>query len=213
MMPGRMRAAGRGPRAAAFLPLGAVLLYLAGCATVPPPVTVSTPWPERRAALQSRTRFGLSGRVAVAADGQGFNGHLRWEQDGARSQIDLDGPLGVGGVHVVLQGGELTLTAADGTRLDAAAARDELIERLGFEPPLGSLRYWIQGVPDPGSEATETADTVPRLAALSQDGWAITYSGYQAVAGQWLPQRMTLQRGTVRVRLVIDNWRGVGRGT
>ncbi|HTY48915.1 MAG TPA: lipoprotein insertase outer membrane protein LolB [Steroidobacteraceae bacterium] len=212
MSAGRRGAAGAGPRAVApalalcTLALCTVL-YVAGCATRPP-VVASLPWPVRRGELQARSHFELSGRVAVAADGQGFNGRLRWDQQGPRTQLNLDGPLGVGGVRVVLEDGRLSLTGADGTRLDSDAARDELMARLGFEPPLASLRYWIQGVPDPGSPAVETPDALPRLAALSQEGWTIDYTGYQAVAGQWLPQRISLQRGTVRVRLVIDSWRG-----
>jgi len=215
MRAGRRGAAGTGPLRAlpATLALcgalcGALSGLLAGCASLPPPVPAPLPWPERRAQLQARTRFGLTGRVAVAAGAQGFNGRLRWGQDGARSQVNLDGPLGVGGVRVVLEAGALSLTAADGTHLDSDAARDELQARLGFEPPLASLRYWIQGVPDPGSPAVETPDTRPRLTALSQEGWTIAYTGYLEVAGQWLPRRISLQHGEVRVKLVIDNWRG-----
>ena len=187
-----------------------LLLVLAGCRTLPPPAPAApTPslsgldWSARRALLQGRESFGLSGRVAVAAGSEGFNGHLRWSQQGTTSLLDLEGPLGVGGVHVRSDGTQFDLTNAAGQRLDSDAARAELTNRLGFDLPLAHLRYWVQGVPDPALPATETQQG-ERLSGLAQDGWNITYTAYQDPDG--LPQKLSLVRGDARVRLVIDAW-------
>jgi outer membrane lipoprotein LolB len=98
------------------------------------------------------------------------------------------------------------LENARGERLDADAARAELERRIGFEPPIGSLRYWVLGVPDPASPAAEELDAEARLARLEQNGWQIEYTGYAAVDGRWLPQRLTLRRDDVRVRLLVERW-------
>ena len=70
---------------------------LAGCKTLPlaPAPSPSEPWEVRRAALQARDKFDLTGRIAVAAAQDGFNAKLRWQQQGRQSQLALDGPLGV----------------------------------------------------------------------------------------------------------------------
>lgn len=190
--------------------IGTVLLvaWLAGCQTMPAmrEPTAPIPWDARRAELQQRDRFELRGRVAVAAAGQGFNARLRWEQAGTKAQLALDGPLGVGGVQVVSDGATLTVANSKGERLDSEAARSELTNRLGFEPPIDSLRYWVLGVPDPSQPAEETLDSDQRLVSLQQNGWQIDYTKYVAVGNRWYPQKMTLKRGDVRVRLVVDNW-------
>jgi len=185
-----------------------IALFLTGCKTLQPAPLPSDPWDVRRTALQSRDRFDLNGRIAVAAAQEGFNAKLRWKQDGARSQLALDGPLGVGGVRIDAQGATLNVTTARGDRLDSDAARREIESKLGFEPPLASLRYWVQGVPDPSHPADEVLDADQRLAVLRQDGWQIDYTGYAAVSGQWLPSRMTLRHDDIRVRLVVDGWGG-----
>jgi len=165
------------------------------------------PWPERRAALQADDTFSLSGRVGVAADGQGFNASLRWEQEGARSRVALDGPFGVGGALIESDGSELTLTDARGRRVDGEAARLEIERRLGFELPLAALRYWVRGVPVPDTPAAETLDAAAaRLATLEQDGWRIEFTAYAPTASVELPQRLTAQREGTRVRMVIDRW-------
>ncbi len=91
--------------------------------------------------------------------------------------------------------------------MDSAAAHADLATRLGFDPPLSSLRYWILGVPDPTQPATEELDQrQQRLQGLTQAGWHIDYTLYVAVGGESLPARLTLQRDTVRVRLLVDDW-------
>jgi outer membrane lipoprotein LolB len=185
------------------------LAVLAGCRTAPPPVSLhaAQAWETRKPELQARTHFELRGRVAVSTGHDGFNANLRWAQDGGHSHLTLEGPLGVGAVQVSATGDDLTILAANGTQLDSAAAHRELAARLGFDPPLQSLRYWVLGVPDPGEPATEEIDEAQqRLRSLAQGGWRIDYPQYLAVGTEWLPARLTLQREAVRLRMFVDDW-------
>jgi outer membrane lipoprotein LolB len=168
--------------------------------------------------LQARDHFALKGRVAVAAGKDGFNASLHWTQVGSRSDVALQGPLGAGGIQISADGNTLSIVDSHGDRLDSDAARAELAARLGFEPPLESLRYWVLGVPDPATPAKEAVDAQQqRLQSLQQDGWQIDYNSYMPTtlpaasseagnAAAWLPSRMTVQRAGVRVRLVVDGW-------
>ena len=52
-------------------------------------------------------------------------------------------------------------------------------------------------------------DAEGRLASLRQDGWTLEYDDWQAptdLAGPSLPMRVTAERGSARVRLVVDAW-------
>lgn len=195
-----------------LLPAGRVLaglalvLALAACQTVPVSPAPSIAWSVRRPALQNLSRFGLNGRVAVAVGHQGFNAGLRWTQAAAVTRLALTGPLGAGGVEVTADGGDLSVVTSSGKRLGNADARAELEDKLGFEPPLASLRYWVLGVPDPGAPASVQLDSQQRLTALTQDGWRIAYNAYMPVGAEWLPRLLTLQRAQVRVRMVVDGW-------
>jgi outer membrane lipoprotein LolB len=188
-------------------------LWLAGCQTVPKPIApavapeqVVAGWPARRAQLQARAQFSAQGRIGVVAGSDGFNGHLRWIQDGTRSTVSLDGPLGVGGVRIVDDAGALTVTNPSGEAYDSQAAHDALVRRLGFEPPLDSLRYWIQGVPDPATPSTESLSAQGYLGTLAQSQWTVTFGDYMQTADGALPRKMTLARAQVRVKLVIETW-------
>ncbi len=196
-------------RSTAWVGVLLTLAALTGCRTLPPaPLGTSAPWPERRPQLQALAHFQLKGRVALSASGNGFNANLRWSQQQARSQIALEGPLGVGGMQIIANGSDLDIVTPHGERISNEAAHAELNARLGFDVPIERLRYWVLGAPDPQQPSEESVDASGQhLASLVQDGWHIDYDAYTSAAGQTLPARMTLQREAVRVRLLVEDWR------
>ncbi|HTP39301.1 MAG TPA: lipoprotein insertase outer membrane protein LolB [Steroidobacteraceae bacterium] len=183
-----------------------MLLLVAGCATVPPaPAPAPQDWAARREQLQSLQDFSLSGRLAVAAGNQGTSGGLSWQQRGKDVSAQISGPLGAA-ARIRYSEGELQLTASDGTDLQGDAARQRLAAMLGFEVPFDSLHYWLLGVSDPATPATETLDELQRLAQLQQGGWTVDYTSYQAQGARWLPQRLTVQRADLKLKLIISAW-------
>jgi outer membrane lipoprotein LolB len=181
-------------------------LLLSGCATLPRPAGAPLPWAQRLAALQAIGQFDLQGRLAAANGSEGFSAGLRWHQQDDHAVIDLTAPLGFGAAHIEQSATNLQLTTSKGQVLDSAAASDELRASLGFEPPLTSLRFWILGASDPKTSAQEFLDAEQRLAHLEQDGWQVDYADYVLVQQQWLPRRLSVTRGALRLRIVIDNW-------
>jgi len=184
----------------------ALAALLAGCVAPPRKAVTQLPWPDQRARLQALDTYELTGRVAIVAGTEGNSAHLSWQQQGARSTVELSGALGLGGLHVVADGATLDVQTSKGDRLTSDQAREELESKLGFQPPLSSLRYWLLGVPDPALPSTETVGTDQRLTALVQDGWQVAYPDYLEANGYSLPRRLTIRRGDVRVRLVVYRW-------
>ncbi len=180
------------------------LLPLAACHTLAP--LPATAWGERRAALQAVANFEVNGQLAVATPSEGFSANLRWQQQGVSSDLLLRAPLGMGGARLNFDGEVLRVTNNQGTQLQGLTAQAELVRVLGFDPPLTSLRYWLLGAPDPANVATETLNGELRLARLQQGEWQVDYGEYQQAAGLWLPRRIALHRGEIRVKLQLSHW-------
>ena len=166
-----------------------------------PDLALPDGWEARRGTLQGWPGYELRGRVAVASGEDGFSGNLRWLQRPTLTRLELDGPLGVGGVRYEFTPG------ADPAALEQA---------LGAPVPLASLRYWLLGVPDPdptlvAEESLEHGEA--RLATLRQAGWEIAYPRYAPVAGSRLelPQRIEVRREGLRLRVWVDAWQGMPR--
>jgi outer membrane lipoprotein LolB len=192
--------------------LGAVaaLGLLAGCKTVPPAVVAGpgadAPWPEQRAALEKLDRYGLNGRVAVAANGQGFSAGLRYEQLPRGSNLALDGPLGIGGIRVVLDGQDVEVATSRGEKLDGEAARAELERRLGFALPLAELRWWLLGIPAPGEASLNQDDGSGEIRGFTQSGWQVSIDTRAPGLGFALPRRLTAEREGTRLKLLVERW-------
>lgn len=194
----------RNLRSPVFGCLLSVMTLLAGCASflgvTSLPSALPVGWEARRDALQSWTTFESRGRVAVANNGEGFSGAWRWAQTAKRSRLELEGPLGVGGMQLDFDGGASN-----------DASRAALEQQLGFTLPVESLRYWMLGVPDPHSLVEERIATdAPRLDSLTQQGWTVIFKNYAPVVGAdyELPQRIEVSREALRVRLIIESWGG-----
>jgi outer membrane lipoprotein LolB len=195
------------------LPLGAAVAalgLLAGCATAPPAVIVGpgadAPWPEQRAALEKLDRYGLNGRVAVAANGQGFSAGMRYSQLPRGSSLALDGPLGIGGIRVELEGQDIEVATSRGETLDGEAARAELERRLGFALPLAELRWWLLGIPAPGEASLDQDGGNGEIRGFSQSGWRVSINARAPGLGFALPQRLTAEREGTRLKLLVERW-------
>lgn len=177
------------------------MLALAGCAAAP-----RAPDPAAAPDPASLRQWTASGRMAIAAGSEGGSGSFTWQQDDATTRLDLRGPLGAGAVRLTIAPGFLTLADGSGRVLDAGAAEADLRARLGADLPWTSLRYWMLGVADPGSEAAvQDADNVP-WRVIEQGGWRLSYEAFRAEQGLELPQRFSAERAPVRVRVVVDRW-------
>jgi outer membrane lipoprotein LolB len=155
-------------------------------------------------ALQQAQAWQLDGRAAVALGTQGWQASLNWQQRGTDAEVHLAGPLGVGALVLKKTPAGLSLNGAP----PSAVVLAQLRERLGFELPLNDLRYWLLGVPDPGSAFELARNEEDRAQELSQAGWTVAYERYMPVGVDRLPARLVLTREGVRVRIVVDRWQG-----
>ena len=197
-------------RLAASVALG-LLAMLAGCRTAPPPTVVlgpgaDAPWSQQRAALEKLDRYSLAGKVAVAANGQGFSAAMRYAQQPQSADLALDGPLGIGGLRVALREKGLEVTNSRGEALDGEAARAELERRLGFELPLGELRWWLLGLPAPGPSVPDAVPGSDELRGFTQNGWRVSINTRTPALGFSLPQRLTAERDGAKLKLFVDRW-------
>ncbi len=207
-------AIGSATRIAASFAVAAVML-LAGCRTLPPqPVLgpgADAPWAAQRAGLEKLDRFGLTGRVAVAANGEGFSANLRYERQPERTDLALDGPMGIGGVRVAIAGDDLRIETSSGKQLDGAAAREELEQRLGFALPLAELRWWVLGIPAPGDAQLDEDSGSGEIRGFTQNGWRVSIDSRAPGLGFALPRRLTAERATAeipaRMKLLVEQWR------
>lgn len=187
------------------------IALVAACATTRPPLapeSASPPpaWQGHRQAVLAIDHWAINARVAVRKGNTGMSAVLRWAQDKDAYRVSIFGPFGQGAVQMRgdRNGGELR-TAEDKT-YKARNMQHLLYERLGWPIPVLGLRYWARGLPVPGTPTRFGFDAHGLLAWVEQFGWRVEYPRYGPVDGVELPRRITIERGDLRVKLVIDQW-------
>jgi outer membrane lipoprotein LolB len=191
-----------------LLPIAVLCALIAGCAGTPKTTQPGTAIP---ADLNDLDRWQAHGRLGVSGPDKdkGGSGSFAWRQSGDLSNVEIRGPIGIGGVHLEMSGAggnpDLVLQTSDGRRLESDAAWRELQTQLGASVPAGNLRFWMLGLAAPGEHRWLDADE-NGVVTLEQGGWRIDYQRYSDEPGVRVPVRMSATSGDARVRIVVDRW-------
>ncbi len=132
-------------------------------------------------------------------------------QRGDVANVDIRGPVGIGGVHLEMRGtgGTPNLTLANQRRprssqSDAAWSGTAEPPRHSRCPPaicVTGCSAWPRRASINGTKKTENGVTT-----LEQGGWRIDYQRYSDEPGARVPMRITATSGDARVRIVVDRW-------
>ncbi len=190
-----------------------IALLVAGCAAVPtrPVVDSAAVWASRRADLITLNAWDIKGRVGVRSGPKSGQATVIWERRDDAHSIKLFGPLGGGLVQLTQDASGAQLRDSKNKVYTAASAQDVLLDSTGWTIPFDDLKYWLAGVPAPGSADELRIDDFGRLEFLRQSGWEIRFIEYEQQARHELPrkvflQRMPLSSRDVEVRVVIKRW-------
>jgi outer membrane biogenesis lipoprotein LolB len=159
----------------------------AACALTP----AATPLP----ALESvPASFEMSGRIAIRQADRSDIAKLRWTHDGARDLWVISSPIGNEVARIESDKGAATLQRAGGAP-EEATDFPSLTERLlGVALDPIALASWLHG----GT-------------ATTPGGWNVTVDEKQRAGAVDIARRITASRNDVSVRLVVDEYRALGR--
>ena len=186
-------------------PIWFVLLAFTGCVTVPP-VELKRLTPEARSALYELSHWQLQGRIAVRTRTDKWQASLRWQHLPEQDNLYISGPLGQGAVAITIRKDFIRLQQSDGQVQTSDNPEQVLRSQLGFPVPLSDLYYWVLGVPGAAELFEPEYDELNRLKTLKQSGWLIAYQRYQTVKQYILPGYINVSRGSVQLKLVVDDW-------
>ena len=120
------------------------LLLCSGCSTLPSQHRAeaqSIPFSQRHKTVNALSDFTVSGKVGFIRDGKGGSASLDWQQQGTQYLVRLYGPFG--SESVTLQGNaqHITLTRANGQRLEAHNPETLVQQALGLNIPAVSYTH------------------------------------------------------------------------
>jgi outer membrane lipoprotein LolB len=177
-----------------------VRVFASGCSTLSrAPVTVD---PAKVTALD------LTGRVTVRVESKSYPGRIHWQHAPGADEVWLYSPVGTGIARMRQDASGALLITSDGKEYRADDLRLLARQVLGWDMPLEGLQYWVRGVEWPAlSAAQQEYDENGRPKLLTQAGWRVAYLDWAPAGVSGLPSKLDLSGESLRLRLVIDQWK------
>ncbi|MGB1238598.1 MAG: lipoprotein insertase outer membrane protein LolB [Pseudomonadales bacterium] len=192
-----------------ILALSLCSLLLSGCSmfqSKPEPAPQPTiSWQEHFNQVNALDDWRASGKVSITLDKRVQSAKLVWQQQEDKFHIAFIGPLGQSGPVLKGDEGSASLTIPKEPEIKGPNTSSLLQQRLGWQLPVESARFWIKGIPSPLSES-EILLEQEKLSSLKQDGWDITYDRYLRSGDVELPAKITLTRPELKLKFAIYNW-------
>ncbi len=182
------------------LSLGGCLIFLLSACSVAP---VEQDVHYSRASmlhLYDLERWSFDGRLALTGQNDSWSANISWEHSPEAEKIKLSGPLGQGAVVISLTRGVVTIDRGGNDVLSSTQPEEFINQQLGMFVPVGSLRYWVVGLPEP-SHSYKDAEN-----GFNQSGWLSEYKQMQRVDDGAMPLKMMVMNNQVKLKLIIDHW-------
>ncbi|MDR3478919.1 MAG: lipoprotein insertase outer membrane protein LolB [Gammaproteobacteria bacterium] len=189
--------------------LPAFALVLTSCATVPAPETPKNEtltWNTRTQTLSNINSWDIKALIAIHTSKEAESATLRWQQNKQNYTIYLFGPLGSNSYTLNGTPSKVELTSPKGKKFTADSAESLLAQQTGWRLPVTNLKYWVRGLPVPGTAATKHFDTYHHLTELNQDGWHVQFLRYTSMHGIDLPSKIFLNNTDLSVKIIINQW-------
>lgn len=157
--------------------------------------------------LASLSQWSLSARLSIRHQSDAWAGQMRWLQKPSMYLININAPMGQGAMQLRSNpqfGVEMKL--ADGKITYADDPQSLLYDFTGWQIPMAGLKYWVQGIPTEAMIEKITFDEDGRLSELHQGEWQIVYRSYRQVGQSFMPRKLILQKGALKILLVVDHW-------
>lgn len=181
--------------------IGALLIvfYLTACTSVPVETNLEYSIAPRKN-LYDQPRWAFEGRLAVSSAKDSWSANIAWDHVPQEEKLRLAGPLGQGAVLIMLSDGKVTIDRGKGDVLFSDDPEGFINRELGVFVPVGSLRFWVLGLPEPLIAYQLVGQ------GFVQGGWLVEFKQMQFIDGRSMPQKIEINKQGVRLKLFVDSW-------
>ena len=160
-----------------------------------------------RPARESIRDFAIDARISVTRGNERAQASIVWQHfAGSKDEIDVFSPVGGQMARLSSSPDGAQLDTAEHERVLAPTAEELSARVFGSPLPLQGMPDWVLGRAA-GRPVSVQRDSVGRFAYLAEAGWVVRYLEYENSDPAAMPRTVDFERGELRVRLRVDEWR------
>jgi len=185
------------------------LLFLSACVHKMPLKSVE--FQAHQQLLSPINQWQFSGKLGIKTPLDSGSASIKWQQNVAAYDIQINGPLGQKSVHIEGDNKSVILKEKGKDAISAHSPEVLIKQVTGWDFPLTQLNYWIRGLPAPKTKIKQiTPNNMGLIAQLQQSGWTIDYQSYHQLTLNdqliYLPKKITAHYQDIRLTLIVHEW-------
>lgn len=189
------------------------IIMIGGCSTlVNKPATLNDSekalhWDTLQKQLLAIHNWQINGRIGFKVPGHSGSASLTWIQNNDTYTLSISGPFEQSLAKI--RGDSKTVIAhiaGRSTPLKGTSPEQIMLNITGWSLPISGLRYWVRGLPYPDIKSKITLNGQGQPATIIQQGWHITYRGYDSINGTPLPASIKVIGGKIMLNIAINKW-------
>ena len=161
----------------------------------------------RDAQLLDLEHWSIEGRAGFRFKNKAWHASMYWEQQSSNFKLVLYDLFGRKIAEVVGNPNQAILRTKEGDEYSAPDSQVLLRKYFGFSFPVNGMRYWLMGVHSPDSKVSQLSFNKAGLPhILVQDGWKISYMGYDVYQRIKLPSHIQFNKENLELKIAVKNW-------
>jgi len=202
-----------------FAPIILLILYsivLSGCTSTKQNSPISLKQQsssERAKQLEKITQWQVNGKIAFIKKDERESASLNWQvnEKNKSQQLNLTSYLGINVLQLTSNQGKHKLKF-DGKDYQGNDLTTLIYSLTGLTLPTQALSDWIKGASfQPNDHIIYDHLNLPLnlTSFYNNQQWLITYHSYEQVNHYTLPTKLTIKKGDLLIKIVINQWKNI----
>ncbi len=133
---------------------------------------------ENQQKLLAISEWRIEGALGINYHHKREMARFKWWQNQDSFLINVSGPLNLGAIKITGNNTQVTLTKSG--RATKTTTIEQLMQlELGWSMPVSNIRYWILGLPKPGTKVEDKIVNLNnQLTEFTQDNWRVKFNDF-----------------------------------
>ena len=144
--------------------------------------------------------WNASGRFVVIYEEESINAKFIWKQETEEFELRILNSLGLR--SILFRGNNQGINSIDGVASDDIIAYEDLLELI----PLGEMRFWLTGNPNPMIKFSPYSKDSENISFI-QSGWNVKILENREIDSIYFPEKINISNSKSSITILIYDWK------
>ena len=144
--------------------------------------------------------WNASGRFIITHEKESINAKFIWKQETEEFELRILNSLGMR--SILFRGNNQGINSIDGVASNDIIAYEDLLELI----PLGEMRFWLTGNPNPMIKFSRYSKDSENISFI-QSGWNVKILENREIDSIYFPEKINISNSESSITILIYDWK------